>query len=233
MPQPIALIFGAGVRIGASVSSTFAAKGFSIATVSRTGTNAKTSEGYLSLKADFADPSSVPEIFSAVKKTFGAAPSVVVYNASAMSVPPEEDSLLSVPSEKFIADLNVNTVTPYIVAQMAVREWASLSNGDGDVKSTFIYTGNILNTTVWPTPVFLDLGVGKSASAFWVGSADQNYADRGYRFFYVDERDEEGKPKVQGLDGPAHAEFFASLVDREDEVPWHATFVKNRGYVKF
>ncbi|KAL4967471.1 uncharacterized protein BDV14DRAFT_188264 [Aspergillus stella-maris] len=233
MSQPIALIFGAGVRVGASVASTFAAKGYAIATVSRTGTNAKTSEGYLSLKADFADPTSVSGLFDAVRETFGAAPPVVVYNASAMTVPPEEDSLLSVSAENFVADLNVNTVTPYIVAQRAVREWASLPDGDGSVKKTFIFTGNILNTTVWPTPVFLDLGVGKSASAFWIGSADQNYKGSGYRFFYADERDEEGKPKVQGLDGPAHAEFFASLVERESEVPWHATFVKEKGYVKF
>ncbi|KAL4955750.1 hypothetical protein BDW69DRAFT_159984 [Aspergillus filifer] len=232
MSQPIALIFGAGVRIGASVATIFAAKGYAIATVSRSGTNAKTSEGYLSLKADFTDPTSVSGLFESVKKVFGAAPSVVVYNASALTTPPDEDSLLSIPPEQFIADLNVNTVTPYIVAQTAVSEWASLPDG-GDVKKTFIYTGNILNTTIYPTPVFLDLGVGKSASAFWVGSANANYADKGYRFFYADERDDEGNPKVQGLDGPAHAEFFASLVEREGEVPWHATFVKGKGYVKF
>lgn len=35
------------------------------------------------------------------------------------------------------------------------------------------------------------------------------------------------------LDGDAHAEFYAELAGGGDEVPWHATFVKGKGYVKF
>jgi hypothetical protein len=35
------------------------------------------------------------------------------------------------------------------------------------------------------------------------------------------------------VDGPAHGEFYAQLVQREKEVPWLATFVKGKGYVKF
>lgn len=34
------------------------------------------------------------------------------------------------------------------------------------------------------------------------------------------------------LDGAAHAEFFAQLVNHEGKVPWHATFVKGKGYVQ-
>lgn len=34
------------------------------------------------------------------------------------------------------------------------------------------------------------------------------------------------------LDGDAHAEFYAQLVKHED-IPWNATFVKGKGYVKF
>ncbi|KAL4942183.1 hypothetical protein BDV06DRAFT_235578 [Aspergillus oleicola] len=230
MTQPIALILGAGARVGASVASTFAAKGYAIATASRSGTGSKTSEGYLSLKTDFTDPTSITPLFDAVKSTFGAAPSVVVYNAASLTPPPDSESVLSIPSERFVSDLNVNTVTPYIVAQTAVKGWASLP---GDMKKTFIYTGNLLNTAVWPVPLYLDLGVGKSASAFWIGSADMNYQTQGYRFFYADERDQDGKSRGNSIDGPAHAEFFASLAERESDVPWHATFVKGRGYVKF
>ena len=47
-------------------------------------------------------------------------------------------------------------------------------------------------------------------------------------FFYAD-----GSQKGLQLDGDAHAEFFAQLVGGEGEVPWHATFVKGKGYVKF
>jgi hypothetical protein len=35
------------------------------------------------------------------------------------------------------------------------------------------------------------------------------------------------------LDGDAHAEFYAELVNHENNVPWQATFVKDKGYVQF
>jgi hypothetical protein len=35
------------------------------------------------------------------------------------------------------------------------------------------------------------------------------------------------------VNGPAHGEFYAELVKGEREVPWLATFVQGRGYVKF
>ena len=52
-------------------------------------------------------------------------------------------------------------------------------------------------------------------------------------FFYADERNADGSLKGMQLDGDAHAEFFAQLASGEVEVPWHATFVKGKGYVKF
>lgn len=52
-------------------------------------------------------------------------------------------------------------------------------------------------------------------------------------FFYADERNADGSQKGMQLDGDAHADFFAQLANGEGEVPWHATFVKGRGYVKF
>ena len=52
-------------------------------------------------------------------------------------------------------------------------------------------------------------------------------------FFYADERNADGSQKGLQLDGDAHAEFFAQLASGEGEVPWHATFVKGKGYVKF
>lgn len=53
------------------------------------------------------------------------------------------------------------------------------------------------------------------------------------RFFYVDERKPDGSSKGTAIDGPAHGEFIASLVDGKGGVPWHATFVAGEGYVKF
>jgi hypothetical protein len=52
-------------------------------------------------------------------------------------------------------------------------------------------------------------------------------------FFYVDERKPDGSSKGQAIDGLAHGEFIASLIENSDEVPWHATFVAGQGYVRF
>lgn len=53
------------------------------------------------------------------------------------------------------------------------------------------------------------------------------------RFFYADERHGDGQSKGMAVDGAAHAEFYAQLVNHEENVPWHATFVKDKGYVQF
>ncbi|KFY93873.1 hypothetical protein V500_03501 [Pseudogymnoascus sp. VKM F-4518 (FW-2643)] len=230
MSTPVVLILGSGPRVGLSVATKFAHAGYKVAIASRNGTGNTNAQGFLSLKADFTKPESVPALFAAVKSQFHSAPSVVVYNAAALTNPPDQASALSVPVEAVVADLNVNTVSAYVAAQQAVAGWATLPEG---VKKTFIYTGNILNEFVVPMPMMLTLGVGKSASAFWVGLADGTYADKGFRFFYADERHADGKNKGMDLDGDAHGEFYAQLADHEANVPWQATFVKGKGYVKF
>lgn len=56
---------------------------------------------------------------------------------------------------------------------------------------------------------------------------------RSSRFFYADERKDNGAMGGMELDGNAHAAFFMQLVEHQHGVPWHATFVKGKGYVKF
>ena len=85
---------------------------------------------------------------------------------------------MSIPTASIASDLAVNTVSPYMAAQQAVQGWETLPQ---EIKKTFIYTGNILNTTVPPVPAMLTLGIGKSASAYWVGVADGTYTSRGFR----------------------------------------------------
>jgi hypothetical protein len=53
------------------------------------------------------------------------------------------------------------------------------------------------------------------------------------RFFYADERHGDGKIKGMAVDGQAHGEFYAQLASHRGNVPWHATFVKDKGYVSF
>ncbi|CAH0024493.1 unnamed protein product [Clonostachys rhizophaga] len=230
MAGPIALILGSGPRVGSSVAKSLAAKGYQIVVTSRHGTGAKTPEGYLFLKADFSKPESIPSVFEAIKSQLNASPSVVVYNAAAATAPPKQDSVLSLPLDTFNSDLNVNTVSAYIAAQQAVLGWDTLP---ADAKKSFIYTGNILNTSILPVPFVLTLGTGKAASAFWLGLSDATYTPKGFRFFYADERNEDGTPVGNNIDGPAHGEFYAQLASQEQNIPWHATFVKGKGYVEF
>ena len=176
--NPVVLILGAGPRIGASVAEKFANNGYKVAVASRKGSGTKTTEGFLSLKADFTKPDSIPVLFDAVKTEFHTSPSVVIYNAAALTAPPDKDSALSISAESVASDLNVNTVSPYIAAQQAVSGWEALPK---ETKKTFIYTGNIMNVSIVPMPLMLDLGMGKSASAFWIGVADAMSSAQGFR----------------------------------------------------
>jgi NAD(P)-dependent dehydrogenase (short-subunit alcohol dehydrogenase family) len=176
--NPVVLILGAGPRVGASVVEKFASDGYKVAVASRSGNGTKTLKGILSLKADFTNPDSIPALFESVKSEFHASPSVVIYNAAALTSPPKKESALSVSAKSVALDLNVNTISPYVAAQQAVSGWETLPK---ETKKTFIYTGNVLNVTIVPTPLFLDLGMGKSASAFWIGLADTTYSAQGFR----------------------------------------------------
>jgi NAD(P)-dependent dehydrogenase (short-subunit alcohol dehydrogenase family) len=177
---PIVLILGAGPRIGISVAKKFSSQGFKVAIVSRSGSGASTAsaEGFLSLKADFTDPGSIPALFTAVEKEFYASPTVVVYNAGARTVPPIEDDMFSNSAENVVSDFNVNVLSAYVAAQQAVLGWKKLPT---EAKKTFIYTGNIMNTVVIPIAAAMNLGIGKSASSYWIGLADKMYQGQGYR----------------------------------------------------
>jgi NAD(P)-dependent dehydrogenase (short-subunit alcohol dehydrogenase family) len=175
---PIVLILGTGPRVGAAICKTFAADGYKIATASRKGSESKSDDGILSIKADFTQPESIPSVFDSIKAKFGAAPSIVIYNAATFTPPPDKESTLSIPGAAVTSDLNVNVVSPYVAAQEAVRGSATLS---AEAKKVFIYTGNIQNQVVVPIPMMLTLGVGKAAVAYWIGVADAAYSVQGYR----------------------------------------------------
>lgn len=53
------------------------------------------------------------------------------------------------------------------------------------------------------------------------------------RFYYTDERFEDGGSVFVDIDAQAHAGFYYELVCRKDQGPWEATFVKGKGYVDF
>ncbi len=84
---------------------------------------------------------------------------------------------LSLQLADFNKDCNINTVSAFVAAQQAVTGFAQLP---ASAAKTFIYTGNILNTTI--IPPLLDLGVGKAATAHIIQSAAAAYKDRGYKY---------------------------------------------------
>lgn len=53
------------------------------------------------------------------------------------------------------------------------------------------------------------------------------------RFYYADERTKEGDAVYNNIDGPAHAKFYAELVDNASQGEWLQTFVKGIGYTRF
>ena len=177
-PQLVALILGAGPRIGAGVARSFSKIGYQVAVVSRSGTDSITSDGYLSLKADLTDLASIPGIFQRVQKEWTTPPSVVVWNAAVRSVPPIEDDMFSLSLETLVADINIHTIGPFIAAQQAVEGWKKLPEGS---KTSFIYTGNKMNIQPVPMAATATLGMGKSGSSFWIHLADILSASKGWR----------------------------------------------------
>lgn len=176
--QPlVALILGAGPRIGLSVATKFANLGYSVATVSRSGTGQVAENGTLSIQADLSDLDAIPGIFTQVNAAFQAFPSVVVCVNGALT-PPPDNNIFAVPPERVAFDFKVNTIAPYVAAREAVKGWATLPK---DIKKTFIYTGNSTNVQIIPMALMLDVGIGKSASASWVGLADTLLSPNGYR----------------------------------------------------
>ncbi|KAL1607133.1 hypothetical protein SLS59_002837 [Nothophoma quercina] len=225
--KPIVLILGSGPRVGAAVAKQFANTGYSVAVASRKAVKGLTAEGYLSVKADLSDPLSLPAIFDAVKAEFHSAPSVVVYNAAALT-PPTADDLFSIPVESLAADLNINTVSAYAAAQEAVKGWKTLAT---DSKKPWASASRPLATFSARQMV----GTPKRAIGELTFDMNRLWAmtDASTSFFYADERNADGSIKGMQLDGDAHADFYAQLASGEGEVPWHATFVKGQGYVRF
>lgn len=79
MSSPVVLIFGAGSRVGQSVASAFAAKGYKVALNARSLQASDDTPDQVNIAGDLADPNTVPDVFAKVKAKLGI-PSVVVYN---------------------------------------------------------------------------------------------------------------------------------------------------------
>lgn len=68
---------------------------------------------------------------------------------------------LQVTAQRMVEMLAVNVVSPYAAAVEAVKRWSTLPD---TASKTFLFTGNMTTTQLWPATH--SLGVGKNATAY-------------------------------------------------------------------
>ncbi|KAK8134050.1 hypothetical protein PG984_006062 [Apiospora sp. TS-2023a] len=216
------LIIGAGPGIGLSTARTFQNAGYSVAIASRTR-HEKADPSFRHFVFDAAKPDTVKALFEEVAASLGP-PKVVVYNAAQrFATEPEDPFALDL--DKVQETMAVNAMSTYVAAREAVRGFQKTGPG-----STFIMTGNKLNTAV--IPGVLCFGMSKSAAAHMIHNASVSYKNKGYKFYYVDQRQPDGGPTIP-VDGAAHAKLYLDLVNDPEQRQWDYTFVDGQGYIKF
>lgn len=259
--SPVALILGAGARVGMPIGRAFAAKGYRIALAARTVKEEDSTADQLYIRSDFSDPESIADIFVKVKSQLGT-PHVVVYNGIANNsvlllrgsltkpvtassgTSQDAKNPLGLALKDFNHDFTIITTSAFMAAQQAVLAFNELPDS---ASRTFIYTGNCTNVS--PIIALWGSGAAKSASAHLIQCAAEAYKDKGFkyvnhllcttcllklcRFYYADERKPDGAPAYGGIDGPAHGVLYTELAEGASQGPWQQTFVKGVGYQKF
>ncbi|WWD21243.1 hypothetical protein CI109_105727 [Kwoniella shandongensis] len=208
--SPILLIFGAGPNSGQSVSRAFLNRGYKVALAARSVKESDNTKDQYHYPSDLTDPNSVVKAFERVNKDLGI-PNVVVYNAGALTRTSAEDPL-AISISDFNSTFNVNTVSVLVAAQQAILGFSKLPK---EASKTFIYTGNILNEVTMAQ--LFDGGVGKAATAHMIEIAAGAYKDKGYKFYYADERKPDGSA-IFRVNGDAHADQFLQLAEAKEQV---------------
>ena len=54
-----------------------------------------------------------------------------------------------------------------------------------------------------------------------------------FRFYYVDERQPDGRPAGDDVDGSAHADMYIKLAHESKQSKWLVTFTKDEGRKEF
>jgi NAD(P)-dependent dehydrogenase (short-subunit alcohol dehydrogenase family) len=194
MSTPVLLILGAGPRIGSSVTSSFAAKGYKIALAARSLDDGLGSDGCLRLRVDLSHPEEIEGVFEKVKEQLGI-PTVVLYNGRSSSISrfprlpvmtilvasyrvlrDVEDPLSSISIDEVNGEFAINVISPLFAVKQAVNGFRQLPNS---ASKTFIYTGNILNLVVKSD--VLTYGMTKVAAANMIQTTAVAYAKEAFK----------------------------------------------------
>lgn len=177
----VAVIFGVGSNIGTALAKGFVDAGYRVATVSRSSPpSADSSSNPFHIQADLSDPAGVTAVFDKVRSAGLEFPSVVVWNAAALTPPSDPENPLSIADSDLDRDLNIMIKSPYVAAREAVKVWQEREGKDGR-KGTFIMTGNLLPKQIPPVAFYTSLGIGKSGAYHLVGTADNVLQKKGIR----------------------------------------------------
>jgi NAD(P)-dependent dehydrogenase (short-subunit alcohol dehydrogenase family) len=244
MAHRVLLLLGAGQNIGLASITAFKAQGYKVASASRTPSDAIRKAADLVLTADFSDPSCVADLFIKVEAELGI-PNVVIYNGNdnlfgaspifadlslaycwiGRATDPASPTTALITG--FQQDLAVNTVSAYAAAQAAVEGFARLPP---NLPKTFIFTGNKGAAAI--SPAVFTLGLTKASTWYMIQTLAEAYKDKGYGFYFVDERTPEGKGMIY-ISGSAHATMFLELAQRKAQGEAFVAFVRGKGEVRF
>lgn len=130
----VALIIGAGPRLGRSVADSFKSAGYAVALAARSLTASSPNDKELHIQADITDSSAVSHIFSTTADNLGV-PSVVIYNA-AIFHSDGDDPILGFTAEKLKESLSINTIPAILSMAEAIKGFRTLGE---EASKTFMY----------------------------------------------------------------------------------------------
>ncbi|KAK6071486.1 short-chain dehydrogenase [Seiridium cupressi] len=171
-----------------SGSSVLLILGYQIALTSRKPKQEHSPDVYVNISSDLSDPESVVRVLSEVKEKLGI-PSVVVYNAGAAAKNDANDPL-SLSLADFVWDLSVNTTNIHLHGEHTEHH-------DHNPASE---------------PRRWEISNGAHDK-----SAASAYAERGFKFYYADERKTDGSPAYFDVDGDAHATHYVQLAEAREQ----------------
>ncbi|KAJ7619549.1 hypothetical protein FB45DRAFT_1033397 [Roridomyces roridus] len=226
MSPLIAFIIGSGPNIGKHTAVALKAKGYQVAIGSRKPVVEEVKkDGYLPVALDITRPETIKEAFASVNKELGP-PSVVIFNGSVYSPPPNRDDPLSTPLDKF-TEMSAVAVSAFAAAKEAVAAFRAEANKDA--LKTFIITGGPLPwTPLWMTS-FLAGTLQKTNEWRMVELLAAAYSKENFRFYFASLVHAETGGVIDPFSefwtsGPQHAKVYIDLVTRPDQAEWDYRF---------